>query len=423
MASDSIGLIIALFVLVLLSGCFSASETAFSSANRIRLKSMALDGNKKAKKALLVLDKYDSILSTILIGNNIVNISAASIATLIFVRAMGEKGATVATLVTTVVVLIFGEVTPKSLAKESPEKFAMSTAGVFNILIKIFTPLNYLFTLWNKLIKKVFKLESDTSITEGEFLTMVDEAESDGGIDKQDSELIKNVIEFNDLDADEVLTPRAFLVAVSIDAKNNEIKEAFVENEYSRIPVFEDDIDNIVGFIHQRDFYTYVLSGNKNLSEIINPVIYVSPTMKISNILALLQQKHIHMAVVTDEFGGTDGIITMEDILEELVGEIYDEHDEVIEEFKRTGDNEYLILCTADLEDMFDFFKLKVDSDEEFESNTVSGWVLEQLGRIPVLGDSFDYENLHVVVTQTDSRRVIEIKVVVQKADVKTEEE
>lgn len=407
MGTDSYGLIVVFVVCMVLSAYFSASETAFSTSNRIRLKSMAQDGNKKAAKTLKIIDDYDNMISAILIGNNIVNIASASVATVMFVEAFGDLGATLSTAFTTLVVLTFGEITPKSIAKAMPEKFAMATASVMDVVITIFKPLVLVFAVWKNAVKKLFKLEVDTGITEGEFLTMVEEAENEGGIDKEDSELIRSVIEFNDVDADEILTPRVDVVGVSVSDTNEKIADTFVQNEYSRLPVYEEDIDDIIGFIHQRDFYTYVLSGEKTLAEIINPVMYVSPNMKISKILTALQQKHEHMAVVTDEFGGTDGILTMEDILEELVGEIYDEHDEEIEEFEKIGENEYRILCTSDIEDMFDFFSLSCET----ESNTVSGWILEQLEKIPEEGDAFDYENLHIFVTKTDSRRVLEIVV------------
>lgn len=413
MGPGSTGLIIAFVLCLFFSSYFSASETAFSTCNEIRLKNMANDGNKQAKKVLKITDNYDSLISAILIGNNLVNIAGTSIATVLFVRQYGDIGATLSTVFTTVVVLIFGEISPKSVAKETPEKFAMATADFMRFIIIIFTPLVFLFGLWKKLLKKVFKLENEDTITEDEFLTMVDEAEQDGGIDAEDSELIKTVIEFNDQDAADILTPRVDVIAASLEDSNEEIKALFEENEYSRLPVYEGDVDNIIGFIHQRDFYTYVLSGSKILSEIINPVMFVAPNTKISKILTDLQQKHLHMAVVTDEFGGTDGILTMEDILEELVGEIYDEHDEEIQLFEKMSENEYKVVCNADIEDMFKF--LSVDFDTE--SSTVSGWVLEQLGKIPEVGDSFDYENLHVEVIKTDSRRVLEIKVVVNEEE------
>ena len=426
MDSENIGLIIAFFVCLLFSAFFSSTETAFSSANRIRLKSMSDDGNKRAEKALKVIDDYDALLSSILIGNNIVNIAMASIATVICVSKWGDIGATISTVITTLLVLIFAEITPKSLAKEIPEKFSMAVAPVMRVFVAILTPVNFLFTQWKNLIKKIFHLESNQSITEGEFLTMVEEAENEGGIDEADGELIRSVIEFNDVDAGEILTPRVDVVAISKDSTVQEIRNIFVENEYSRLPVYEEDIDDIIGFIHRHDFNTFVYTCGQPVSDIMKPVMYVPPTMKISKILQDMQKKHMHMVVVSDEFGGTEGILTMEDILEELVGEIYDEHDEdeKISEFEKISEDEYRIKCTADLEDMFEFFKLSEDLDEEFESNTVSGWVLEQLDKMPSIGDSFTYENLYVVVTNSDERRVLEItvKVLAPKEEEKVNE-
>lgn len=416
----STGLLIVLILCVCLSAFFSASETSFSSCNRIRLQTLEQEGNVKAGKTLKVLEDYDSMLSTILIGNNIVNIGASTISTLLFVRAMGEMGATWSTIVITVVILVFGEVTPKSVAKESPESFAMAVSGIMGILIKIFTPVTFLFGAWKKLIKKIFKLNSEDRITEGEFLTMVDEAEDDGGIEKEDSELIHSVLEFNDSEVDEVLTPRVDVVAVPINASNEEIDAIIRETDYTRIPVYEEDIDDIIGFIHQKDFSEDVLNGNMKLEDIIKPIQYVAPMTKISKLLALFQQKHSHIAVVVDEFGGTDGIVTMEDILEELVGEIYDEHDEVERSIVKTGKDMYLIQCTTDLEDMFEYFGKE---EPECESNTVAGWVVEQFGEIPKPGQQFTYDNLIIIAKSVDPKRVNEIRVKVVKDEECTDTE
>ena len=352
----STGLIIILAVCVILSAFFSASETAYSSSSEIRLKSMSRSGNQGAAQALKILANYDSMLSTILIGNNIVNIAASSIATILFVRAMGEIGATVSTVVVTLVILIFSEVTPKSIAKEVPESFAISVSGVMRVLIILFYPLNKLFSWWKLLVKKVLHLEQNSNITEGEFLTMVDTAESEGGIDKEDQQLIHNVMTFNDQEVGEIFTPRVDIVAISLTEDKKEIYQVFRENEYSRLPVYEEDLDDIIGFLHQKDFIDAVYFGSKALTDVLQPVMHVAPTMKISALLTQLQQKHSHMAVVTDEFGGTEGIVTMEDILEELVGEIYDEHDEVEKDIVRTGKNEYLAQCSCELEDFFRLF-------------------------------------------------------------------
>lgn len=409
----STGLIIVIVVCIFLSAFFSATETAYSSCNEIRLKSMAQNGNKGAARALKILDKYDSFLSTILIGNNIVNIAASSIATIVFVRAMGEIGATWSTLVITLVVLVFAEVTPKSIAKEIPESFSSAVSGVVRVLVIIFYPLNKLFEWWKKLITKIFHLEKKDSITEGEFLTMVDTAESEGGIDSKDSQLIHNVMEFNDLDVGEIFTPRVDVIAISDKASNEEIYQIFSEHEYSRLPVYEDNIDDIIGFLHQKDFIDEVYFGESTVKDVLQPILHVAPTMKISALLTALQQRHSHMAVVTDEFGGTDGIVTMEDILEELVGEIYDEHDEVERDIVKTGKDEYLAQCSCELEDFFEYFHL--DAPEDSDSNTLGGWVLEKFEEIPKKGDHFDYGDMTITVNETDSRKVDSIRIKVHK--------
>lgn len=405
-------LIAILILCVALSGMFSASETAFSSCNIIRLKTLEQNGNKKAGKVLKMLDDYDSLLSTILIGNNIVNIAASSIATVLFVRSFGDIGATWSTLVTTIVILVFSEVTPKSIAKEKPESYAMHISSVIKGLKIFFTPLNKLFSWWKNFISKFIPSEKKLDITEGEFLTLVDEAESGGGIDKEDSALIHSVMEFNDLEIGEIYTPRVEIVALPLDAEKEEIAKVFMQNEYSRLPVYDETIDNIVGFIHQKDFFDSIYFGKKTLSDILTPVLYIAPTMKISKVLALLQQEHLHIAVVTDEFGGTDGIVTMEDILEELVGEIYDEHDEVEKDIVKTAPDTYLVDCSMELEDFFDFFHM--DIPEDVDSNSVGGWVLEEFDKIPVRGDQFIFRDHLITVVSTESRRVKVIRVKVQ---------
>lgn len=404
-------LIIILVVCIIFSAYFSASETAFSSASEIRLKALSMDGNKKAAKVLKILENYDSLLSTILIGNNIVNILASSISTVLFVRWLGEIGTTWSVLVITLVVLIFAEVTPKSVAKEMPEAFAMQVAGSIRVMTYILYPLNMLFSWWKKLITKLFHMQHNDDITEGEFLTMVDEAENGGGIDKKDSTLIHSVLNFNDIDVGDICTPRVDVVAIPLTATKDDVAELFRSNEFSRLPVYDEDIDDIVGFIHQKDFYDLVYSGDKPLSSIVKAVQYVPPTMKISKVLTMLQQKHMHLAVVTDEFGGTDGIITMEDILEELVGEIYDEHDEVEKDIVKTGRNSYIVQCTCDLENMFQYFDVPLP---ESESNSVGGWLLEHFDKIPVCGDHFKYKPLLITVLKSDSRKVDQIRVTVE---------
>lgn len=424
MDSDSITQIFVLAVLILVSAYFSASETAFSSFNRIRLKNMANDGNRKAALALKMADDYDKLLSTILIGNNIVNIAASSIATIMFIRilqgtTLTNYAATIATIVITIAVLIFGEITPKSLAKSFPEQFIMFSAPILKVIIVLFTPLNFLFLSWQKLVYKVVKKSDDRGVTEEELLTMVEEAENDGEIGESESELIKNAIEFNDIEVIDIHTNRVDVVALDINSSVDETRETFVESGYSRLPVYSENIDNIVGVINQKDFYKAVARG-KSVADAMNEPVYVIPSMKISELLPVLQKEKSHMAIIVDEYGGTVGIVTLEDILEELVGEIWDEHDEVIEEFEKIGENEYKVLGGADLDDILELFGMEVD--EEDDSTTVGGWVTEKLGHIPDEGEEFVYEKLHILVTKTTSRHIEEVKITVcEKEDTEDE--
>lgn len=396
------GRILIILCCVLLSAFFSAGETAFTSLNKVRLKSLTNGGSRTAL-TLKLAERYDDLLSTILIGNNVVNIAGASVATLVFTRLWGSAGVTFSAVIMTVVVLIFGEISPKILAKESPERFAVAAAPALRFFMVIFTPLNYLFSQWKKLLGHVFKRRDENRVTQEELMTFVDEAQNDGGIDERNGELIRSAIEFNDLDANDILTPRVNIVAVDRKAPMEEITELFLNSSYSRLPVYDETIDNIVGMIHEKDYFRVLQRGETSIAPILKKVSYVGTGMKISDLLRLLQQVKTHMAVVVDEFGGTQGIVTMEDILEELVGDIWDEHDEVVDYFKKIDDRTYEVNCGASLDDMFEFFGLEKEEDE-FDSVTVSGWVMEQLGKIPAAGDSFEFRRIRITVIKAAAR-------------------
>ena len=407
-------MIVALVILVAFSAYFSATETAFTSLNRIRMKTKADNGNRAAARALAISEEYDKMLTTILIGNNIVNITATTVATVLCTKWFREYGPTVSTVALTVIILIFGEVSPKSLAKESPERFAMFAAPLLKVLMVILTPLSLLFTAWKKLMTIVFKSSEDDGITEEELVGMVEQAENEGGLDEHESDLIRNAIEFNDLDVSDILTPRVDLVAADEDSTMEELASLFAESGYSRIPLFHDTVDNIVGVIHEKDFYAARYRGETMVKNLKSPVFYTTGNTKISDLLRILQKNKAHMAVVVDEYGGTEGIATLEDILEELVGEIWDEHDEVIETFQKQADGSYIIACSAALDDMYDLFQLRGECD----AATVSGWVLEQAGRVPEPGDHFQAEGLDVTVTKVEHRRVLEIRIhVLEKSE------
>ena len=409
MDDGSMTLWVALVVLVAFSAFFSASETAFSSLNQIRLKSRADDGDRTAARVLAMAEKYDKLLSTILVGNNIVNIAAASIGTIIFTQMLGaERGATVSTIVLTIVVLIFGEVSPKSLAKEMPETVATAVAPVLSLLMVVFTPLTWLFSQWKRLLNHfVHSSESDT-ITEGELMTMVSEAENDGELTDRESELIRSAIEFDDVEVEEILTPRVDVVAVADDIPLEELAQTFAESGYSRLPVYHGTIDNIIGVVHEKDFYIARLKKETKIDDLVAPTLYTTGSTQISQLLRTLREQHHHMAVVVDEYGGTEGIITLEDILEELVGEIWDEHDEETEDFRKQSDGSWLVAGSASVDDLFE--TLELPEDEDIDSNTVNGLVQEKTCHLPKVGDHFTLGEYDGVVTRTARRRVTEVR-------------
>ncbi len=419
MNPETIRYIAVLAVLILFSAYFSATETAFSSVNRTRLRAMAEKGNGRAKLTLKLNDNYDRLISTILIGNNIVNIATASIGTVLFVKLYGDIGATISTAVITVLVLIFGEITPKSVAKDCPEKFAMFSSAFIRLLIWIFTPLNFIFGIWKKLIAKLLKIEKHEKMSQQELLMLMDEVQEEGSIDQDEGDLLKNAIEFTELRAEDILTHRVDLEAVEADSSKHEIAQIFNISKFSRLPVYEGNIDNIIGIIHQKDFYNGDGITEKSIREIMTQPIFVLKTERINELLRLLQRNQSHVAVILDEYGGTLGIVTLEDILEELVGEIWDEHDEVTEQFLPIGENTFRVDCTVNFDDFCRFFKIESDSS----SISLGGWVMELLGKIPETGDHFNFQNLSVTVSETDGQRVTLIDVTALEKEAEADHE
>lgn len=408
--------IIVLIILVFLSACFSATETAFSSLNKIRLKNMANNGDKKAEKTLELAEEFNSLLSTILIGNNIVNIASSSIATVLFVAIFKENGALISTVIMTVTILIFGEITPKSVAKAHPEQFAMFFTPFISVLVVLFKPLTFFFNGLAFLISKLFKSQESDEFRSEEFITMVEEAQEGGNMNEDEADLITNAIEFNDQEVGKVYTPRVDMVANDINDSLDEIDKSFRESGFSRLPIYSGSIDNVIGILHEKDFYFhYYKDSATSIEQILTKPVFTTEHLKISALLKQLQKCKSHMAIVIDEYGGTLGIITMEDVLEEIVGEIYDEHDEVIEYFKKLDDVTYLVNCDADIEDMFEYFDIV--PDEEYEFNTVAGWVIFNLDKIPLINDKFSYKNLDVTVIDADEKTVNEIKVIVNPTE------
>lgn len=407
MGSNGVMLLI-IIICVILSGYFSATETAFSAINRVRIRNQAEKGNKRAALVLQLSDNYDSLLSTILIGNNIVNIGCSSLATILFVKLLGEEmGAGISTLVITVVVLIFGEISPKSIAKESPEKFAMFSAPMINGLRIVLTPINWMFGQWKKLLSCLFKTSGSQGITSEELFTIVEEAQEEGSIDKEEGSLLRSALSFDDLEAGDILTPRIDMEGIPVESTQEEAAEVFANTGYSRLPVYEETLDHIVGILYHKDFYNRVYGTDTSIREVMRPALFTTANQKIDELMQELQKKKLHIAIVLDEFGGTVGLITLEDILEELVGEIWDEHEQEEIPIRETAEHTYLVDAGMDFDDFADFFHLKTDS----EMVSVSGWVMERCGGVPESGDRFTYDDLDVLVVKVDHHRIEELRV------------
>jgi len=416
--SVNIILLVILFILMCFSAFFSLAEMAYSSLNRIKLKSLAEKSKKLGKRvrlALKLLDAYDKILSTVVIGNNIVNIASSALATAILIGIFGNKGISIATAVMTLLVLVFCEISPKVLAKETPELTALRTAPFLRFLVWFFTPLSYLAAEWKKFIIKIFSVKQDRSTTEDELLTFVGEVRQEGGININEEQMIRQVIDFDDLKASEIYTPRMDVEAVPVTSAVEKVDLKFTETGFSRLPVFQDSVDNILGIIHFKDFYNYVMKGFKSLNEIIKPVVFVAKTIKIGKLLRTLQEKQAHVAVVIDEHGGTLGIITIEDIVEELVGEIWDEHEEVVEPVKKESDGSFTVLGSVNFKDMLEVIvkDIKNEDEDETPDTTIANWIMENLGRLPQINEILTWRHLTIKVLKVIKQRVMEVKVTV----------
>ena len=402
------GLWIALILCIALSAFFSATETAFSAANRIKLKTIEGDQKLRAQLALSLLEKYDSLLTAVLVGNNVVNIAGTAIATVLFTRMLRNEdtGATVASVAMTVVILFMGEVGPKTLAKQQPEQFAMSAAPVIRALMTILKPVDWLFSLWRKLLSRMLPAEPEEPQIEDELMTMIDEAQTEGDIEADEGELIRSAIEFNDQDAGDIMTPRVDVIAVEDTATVEEVAEIFRSTYFSRIPVYHEDLDHIVGTLHEKDFYKSVHDGETQITRIMKEPVFAPATLPISSLLKQFRASRTHQIILLDEFGGTDGIVTLEDVLEELVGEIYDEHDEVDEEIVRNEDGSYMVDGGLQLQEMLD----RLEIENTYDTDTVGGWVGEMLQKVPEIGDTFELEGHRFEVAEMDGFRVTRIR-------------
>ena len=425
---DSIILsVIFIIILVLFSGYFSATETAFTSVNRTKLKLKAQDGNKAAKNALYLLDRYDKVISAILVGNNLVNITLSVLFNNLFetvipnaavsgIAVVGPNGSGKSNI-SDAVRWVLGEMSPKMIAKENSEKISMAFGYPMRAIMVILYPITILFAGLKFLLRKIFKSKNDDKITEEELLSMVEEAQEDGSLDMQERELISSAIEFDDAEVEDIFVPRVNVIAVPIDMPMEKIKALFLEHNFSRMPVYKNTIDSIVGMIHNIDFFTALEKGENSIKNYITPVTIATEHMKISTLLKSMQRQKVHMAVVVDEYGGTLGIVTLEDILEELVGEIWDEHDEVVNYFTKIDDTTYIVDGRAELDKFFETFGLDKDEAADFDSQTVSGWIIAEIGEIPKKAQTFNYKNLTIIVNRLTQRKILDVKVIVNTVE------
>ncbi|MDD4781572.1 MAG: hemolysin family protein [Tissierellia bacterium] len=409
MDSDAISQVLVFCLFIIVSAFFTASQTAFTNFNKVRIKNLVNSGNKKVGLTLRLIEDYDKLLSTIIIGLNISNITAVSLSTVFFYNYYKKIGVVFSIVIMIAVILILGVFLPTIIVKKRSVKFAIFSAPILKVCIFIFSPINYIIANFNKIINSNMEFDEETSLIEDELITMINEVENEGVMNKNESDLIRSAIEFNEVSVEDIFTPRTDIVAIEDEDTIEYVKESFLTSGYSRLPVYQDNIDNIIGVLHEKDFYQAVNRKEKDFKKLISDVLYVTPNKKISDLLKDLQLSKLHMAIVIDEYGGTAGLVTMEDIIEELVGEIWDEHDEVVEWFKKIGEDKYLISCNADIDDMFDLFD--IEPDEELDISTVNGWLTMIFEEIPEVGGKIQYKNLDITVTKAEAKRVLEISV------------
>ena len=407
--------IVLIVICVIFSAFFSAAESALSSLNHIRLKSMAGEGNKRAKAAMWFEDHLSSMFTTILIGNTLANVIAATVSVFFWLEAAklnwGATGA-VSAAVMLMILLVFGEVSPKILAGKAPEKFVSIFAPLLRFFYYAFYPLNFLMKLLKALLDKLFKEKKETAITDDELMTIVDEAQTEGGLDEYEGRLIRSAIEFDDRTVVDILTPRVEVEAIEKGTPMEKVLSVYRETGYTRLPVYVDSIDNVVGVINEKDFLNLYLDGAGSFDPIITPVVCATPRMKISVLLRRLQKEKSHLAVVVDEFGGTMGVVTMEDIIEELVGEIWDEHDEVVENFAKVDEGRYFVQGEVTLADFFEYFGIRKDPSE-FETVTLGGLIAQLAGKVPAVGEEVKFENLTLKVLSVEYYKVTQAEVTV----------
>lgn len=429
-------------ILIALNAFFAATEIAVISLNEKKVRALAEDGNKKAVKMLKIIEEPTQFLSTIQIGitlagflgsafaaDNFAEVLSAAISKAFNLSADNTKiintvAVVLVTLILSYFTLIFGELVPKRIAMKHKEKLANSVCGIISFLAAVLKPIIWFLTISTNAVLRLVGIdphEKEEPVSEEDIVLMLDAGADEGSLDHDDIEYIKNVFKLDKMTAEDVMTPRKSVISISYDASDKEILEIIEEESYSRIPVYEDNPDKIIGILHACDYLLKRNEKNFNLKSILHTPVFVPETVSLDVLFKDMQTDHNHLAVVVNEYGETSGIVTMEDILEEIVGEIWDERDEEIDEFKKIGDNTYKVLCIASLEDFREYFKL--EDEEELDVSTVNGWITEITGIIPEVNYSFDYKNLTVTITKADQFMTHEIKVVVHPNEALKNEE
>lgn len=418
MDGDSRSLLLIFILLVFFSAYFSSAESGYYLVNKIRIKNMADDGNKKAKNALFITNNFDSALSAILIGNNIVNIAAASVATLLAMRILKNSTLSegtiniLSTVCTTAIIFLFGEMIPKSLASDRPQTLSLSFARSLRVLMKVFAPLIKLVNVISEFFSRIFAGNESPSITEEELYDIIDIAEEEGVMDEEQSDLIKSAMEFSDITAADVMTAKEDIICIDVSSSNDAVMEAIKNTNHSRIPVYEKDTDNIVGTLPIRGFIKeYYKDPNVDLRSLLIPPFFVSLNSKIDDLLSIMRQHKFYLAIVSDDEGKTVGLVTIEDFLEELVGEIWDEDDVIDNNFVKLGGNKFLVNTRLTVSEVFERMNCDYPSDTHISKRPVLSWIIETFGRIPDEDESFIYKNLEITAKTVENNRVSEVEI------------
>lgn len=417
-----LGIVIGL--LILCSSFFSCIETAFSCVSTARLKNEESKSNKKAKNALFITENFDKALTTILIGNNVVNLGCSSLATVLCMNIFQNFAAAISTGLTTILVLTFGEIIPKCIGKEKSEAVALNTAIILKGLMIVLTPLSFLFIAIKTGALKLLNIRNDSpTVTEDELKYIIEHSENEGVLEEEESEMVQSALEFDEKSAFEVLTPRVDMLALDIDDDFETNKNKILTERYSRVPVYKENLDNILGILYTRDYLEELIDGKTpDIKLLINDAFFTYKSRKLSALMNDLRKNQVNMAIVTDEYGGTLGIVTMEDLIEEIVGEIYDEDEDIEKEYTKLRENCYFVSGDLEFDQLLELTD-REDFDNDTESHTVGGFIFEHMGRIPKEGDKFEIDGLSFEVYKVEERRIISAIVKVDPSKVKKEEE